>query len=153
MISFCVYLNCLGYLFHLFVFPPRSCYSSMQCMNFFPRVTNWQSLSLSSVPSSNLLGLCGCNIAFCFILFVTRLLLLWPGKEAGDVWCPPRVWNLRAVIWFQFTISSLCRVLLLFLSSFFYLLAHSPDFSPNNSSIFFVKRQTFFYGSCVAARS
>ena len=30
-----MYLNCLGYLFHLFVFPPRSCYSSMQCMNFF----------------------------------------------------------------------------------------------------------------------
>ena len=28
-------------------------------------------------------------------------------KGAGDVWCHPPVWNLRAVIWFPFPISSL----------------------------------------------
>ena len=50
----------------------------------------------------------------------------WPRREAGNVWCPPSVWNLRAVIWFPFPISSLvfssfllsffCLALLLFLS-------------------------------------
>ena len=30
-----------------------------------------------------------------------------PRREAGDVWCLPPVWNLRAVIWFHFAISSL----------------------------------------------
>ena len=30
-----------------------------------------------------------------------------PGREAGDVWCLPPVWNLRAVIWFHYAISSL----------------------------------------------
>ena len=27
-------------------------------------------------------------------------------REAGDIWCLPPVWNLRAVIWFHFAISS-----------------------------------------------
>ena len=30
-----------------------------------------------------------------------------PRRKAGDVWCIPPVWNLRAVIWFHFAISSL----------------------------------------------
>ena len=30
-----------------------------------------------------------------------------PQREAGDVWCLPPVWNLTAVIWFHFAISSL----------------------------------------------
>ena len=30
-----------------------------------------------------------------------------PRREARDVWCLPPVWNLRAVIWFHFAISSL----------------------------------------------
>ena len=30
-----------------------------------------------------------------------------PRREARDVWCKPLVWNLRAVIWFPFPISSL----------------------------------------------
>ena len=34
-------------------------------------------------------------------------LVLLPRREAGDVWCLPPVWNLRAVIWFHFAISSL----------------------------------------------
>ena len=32
---------------------------------------------------------------------------LFPRREAGDVWCFPPVWNLRAVIWSHFAISSL----------------------------------------------
>ena len=46
----------------------------------------------------------------------------WPRREASDVWCHPPVWNLSAVIWFPFPISSLvffCLVLLLFLSCHF----------------------------------
>ena len=35
------------------------------------------------------------------------LLKSYPRREAGDFWCLPPVWNLRAVIWFHFTISSL----------------------------------------------
>ena len=35
------------------------------------------------------------------------LYLSLPWREAGDVWCPLPVWNLRAVIWFLFPISSL----------------------------------------------
>ena len=31
----------------------------------------------------------------------------FPRREAGDVWCLPPVWNLRAVIWFHLAISSL----------------------------------------------
>ena len=31
----------------------------------------------------------------------------YAGREAGDVWCLPPVWNLRAVIWFHFAVSSL----------------------------------------------
>ncbi len=33
--------------------------------------------------------------------------LSYPRREAGDVWCLPPVWNLRAVIWFHFAIPSL----------------------------------------------
>ena len=67
----------------------------------------------------------------------------------------PPVWNLRAIIWFHFAISS--RVLLpspVALSVFFFfcLMVHSPDFFPESSSIFFVKRWAFLYGSCLAAR-
>ena len=36
-----------------------------------------------------------------------KTLRFGPRREAGDVWCLPPVWNLRAVIWFQFAISSL----------------------------------------------
>ena len=32
---------------------------------------------------------------------------LCPRMEAGDVWCLPPVWNIRAVIWFHFASSSL----------------------------------------------
>ena len=35
------------------------------------------------------------------------LVICEPRREAGDVWCLPPVWNLRAVIWFHFAISSL----------------------------------------------
>ena len=62
-----------------------------------------------------------------------------PRREAGDVWCSPPVWNLRAVIWFPFPISSciFCLVLLLFLSCHFSAnRLHSPDFFPENSNIF-----------------
>ena len=33
--------------------------------------------------------------------------IIVPRREAGDVWCLPPVWNLRAVICFHFAISSL----------------------------------------------
>ena len=37
----------------------------------------------------------------------TRLPPHAPRREAGDVWCLPPVWNLRAAIWFSSAISSL----------------------------------------------
>ena len=37
----------------------------------------------------------------------SSLSVCYPRREAGDVWCLPPVWNLRAVIWFHFAISSL----------------------------------------------
>ena len=69
--------------------------------------------------------------------------MVLPWREAGDVWCPPPlVWNLRAVIWFHFTISSLVLLpspITFSVLSFFCLLVHSPERFPENSSIFFVK--------------
>ena len=47
------------------------------------------------------------------------IVLYWhPRREAGDVWCLPPVWNLRAVIWFHFASPLLffCLVLFPFLS-------------------------------------
>ena len=44
-----------------------------------------------------------------------------------------------------------CVILLLFLS-FFCLLVQSPELFPENSSIFFIRIQTFLYGSCLATR-
>ena len=69
---------------------------------------------------------------------------LYPRREAGDVWCLPPVWNLRAVIWFYFTVASLALLpspVTLFLSYlFFCLLTQSSGFfPPENSSVFFIK--------------
>ena len=44
-----------------------------------------------------------CKVCRCII----NVLYHDPRREAGDVWCLPPVWNLRAVIWFHFAISSL----------------------------------------------
>ena len=38
---------------------------------------------------------------------ITYLCVWNPRREAGDVWCLPPVWNLKAVIWFHFALSSL----------------------------------------------
>ena len=57
---------------------------------------------LSVFVSLFLSGVCACH---CLCLFLS--LVCAPRREAGDVWCFPPVWNLRAVIWFPFPISSL----------------------------------------------
>ena len=46
---------------------------------------------------------------FYFYFLICRFSLIRPAlrREAGDIWCLPPVWNLRAVIWFHFAISSL----------------------------------------------
>ena len=64
-----------------------------------------------------------------------------PRREAGDVWCYPPVWNLRAVICFPFPISSLvffCLVVLLFLQ------CHFSDKRGPFSWLFFQKTQICF---------
>ena len=51
---------------------------------------------------------------FFFLRFSTAHSLsscIGPRREARDVWCLPPVWNLRAVIWFHFAISSLVLLL------------------------------------------
>ena len=81
---------------------------------------------------------------------------LGPRREAGDVWCLPPVWNLRAVIWFHPTVS--CLVLLpsavtLSVSSLF--LPSGPfswTFSRKFFNIFRYEIVFFLYGSCLAAR-
>ena len=71
----------------------------------------------SDVDKKNFTGMLGCwiqqqathNIK-AGLLTVHRdasRVLLPTGPPTGDVWCPPPVWNLRAVIWFPFPISSL----------------------------------------------
>ena len=45
--------------------------------------------------------------AVIYVLVSWLASLLFPRREAGDVWCLPPVWNLRAVVWFHFTVSSL----------------------------------------------
>ena len=66
-----------------------------------------------------------------------------PRREAGDVWCLPPVWNLRAAIWFHFAISSLVLLpspVTLSVLSFSACWPFLLNFFPENSSIFFVKR-------------
>ena len=66
-------------------------------------------------PGGDLLSLLSrywvhCNYCLHIPMFMEAFSLLSlppPQREAGDVWCLPPVWNLRAVIWFHFAISSL----------------------------------------------
>ena len=71
--------------------------------------------------------------------------LVAPWREAGDDWCHRPVWNLRAVIWFHFTISSLVLLpgpvtLSLPADQFSWLF-----FLPENSSIVFFKMLLVFF--------
>ena len=67
----------------------------------------------------------------CVVCFDTVPMLVWyPRREAGDVWCLPTVWNLRAVIGFHFSISFVALLLApiaLSVLSIFRLLAHSSN--------------------------
>ena len=78
-----------------------------------------------------------------------------PGREAWDVWCLPPVWNLRAVIWFHFAISSLVLLpspvipsVLSFSSCWSILL----NFFQKILQYFSLRDRLFLYGSCLAAR-
>ena len=67
----------------------------------------------------------------------------FPWRKAGDVYVSPSVWNLRAVIWFHFTVSFFVLLpspvtLTVFFSASWPILM--TFFSPENSSTFFVKR-------------
>ena len=63
-----------------------------------------------------------------------------PWREAGIVWCLTPVWNLRAVIWFPFPISSLLLLPTPVVQSFclviFVIIFHSLYFFPKYSLIF-----------------
>ena len=96
-----------------------------------------------------------CVSLFPFVLWV--VLLFFPRREAGDVWCLP----LSGISGLSFDSTLLspflffCLVLLLFLSYLFFfccLLVHSSELFLENTLIFFVKRKAFLYGSCLAAR-
>ena len=63
-----------------------------------------------------------------------------PEERLGMSDVCPLVWNLRAVIWFHFTISSLVLLpspITLSVLSFFCLLVHFPELFPENSSNIF----------------
>ena len=86
-----------------------------------------------------------------FLLFSPFL----PGGKAGDVWCLPPVWNLRAVIWFHFAISSLVflpssvTLSVLSFSACCYIVL---NFFQKILQHFSLRDRPFLYGSCLAAR-
>ena len=86
------------------------------------------------------------------------LLVDSPRRGAGDVWRLPPVWNLRAVIWFNFTISALVLLSSSVNSVFFLLPFVSAGLSILRTSFhkilqyFLVKRKFCVYGSCLVAR-
>ena len=78
-----------------------------------------------------------------------------PRREAGDVWCLPPVWNLRAVIWFNFAIFSLVLLpspvtlsVLAFSACWPFLL----NFFQKILQYFSLRDRLFLYGSCLAFR-
>ena len=78
--------------------------------------------------------------AFCCTVKDINVTKAHPRREARDVWCLPTVWNLRAVIWFHFAVTSLVLLsspVTLSIISFFCLLVLSSELFPENSSIFF----------------
>ena len=76
---------------HFFFFPDT--FMSVSCTH----PSSWKN------PASS-----RCHL-FVFVMYGAkkRIPLKIPRREAGDVWCLPPVWNLRAAIWFHFAISSL----------------------------------------------
>ena len=69
------------------------------------RIQDYQSFPLLTLNRSEQSFLCSRDKSPSF----SSVFFPWkpPEGEAGDVWCLPPVWNLRAVIWFHFAISSL----------------------------------------------
>ena len=71
-------------------------------------------------------------IGYCFSWLFFLTFFLSPRREAGDLWCLPPIWNLRAVglisLFYIYLLLFFCLVLSLFLSYPFLLLAHFPDF-------------------------
>ena len=79
----------------------------------------------------------------------------YPRREAGDVWCLPPVWNLRAVIWFHFAISSpvlLPSPVTLSVLSFSARWSILLNCFQKILRYFSLRDRLFLYGSCLAAR-
>ena len=77
-----------------------------------------------------------------------------PRMETGDVSCLPPVWNLRAVIWFHFAISSLVLLpgpVTLYVLSFSASQSILLNFFWKILQYFSLKDRLFLYGSCFAA--
>ena len=131
----CILRTWEGFLFGFFY-----ALSSQLCVFGFFVVSIGYSIclkpSLSEIEMTGLVSVKRIHRSFWLYISVA------PWREAVDIWCLPPVWNLKAVIWFHFAVSSL--VLLassVTLSVFFFcLLVHSADFFPENSSVFFIKR-------------
>ena len=83
-------------------------------------------------------------LVICWLVFRSEMTFCgWLRLRQGMSDVSPLVLNRKAVIWSHFTISSLVLLPSLVTPSYLFiicLLAHSPDFSPENSSIFFVSR-------------
>ena len=82
------------------------------------------------------------------------LYLVFHQRETGDVWCLPPVWNLRAVIWFHFAISSLVLLpspVILSVVSFSACWPFLLNFFQKILQ-YFLLREAFSYGSCLAVR-
>ena len=78
-------------------------------------VWNDRSISLSSkirlmdLPNSKPVHslMLSFHLFLCLSCLLSPFTVPCPRREAGDVWCLPPVWNLWAVLWFHFAISSL----------------------------------------------
>ena len=84
-----------------------------------------------------------------------RMSLSHPRREAGDVWCLPPVWNVRAVIWFHFAISSLVLLpspVTLSVWSFSACWPFLLNFFQKILQYFSLRDRLFLYGSCFAVR-
>ena len=94
------------------------------------------------------------------LLIFLALVYVWrfgfvPRREAGDVWCLPTVWNLRAVIWFHFAISSLVLLPSPVTLSVYLFLPAGPffwTFFQKSVQYFSLRDRLFLYGFCLAVR-
>ena len=120
------------------------------CM-LFRKIMSWTYISTPIRVSIQMIKLlCVCmQVCVCVCMCMFRCCCsCCPRREAGDVWCLPPVWHLRAVIWFHFAIASLVLLPSLVTLSVWSFSACWPfllNFFQKILQYFFVKRGFFVW--------